>query len=140
MDISKWGKDHWSMLAYLEIRAVEHEGVIDRKHMRTNPESHPHLIWIKELWDDKYSTRLKAGATMRGHDDWDCMDDLEEAGFIRNVGTGFHRAVSFTKQGISLAHKLRVHKANGGTFATFNPDAVFGQICEGVELRRLRVV
>lgn len=139
IDISVWGKDHWSLLAYLEIRAVDYSGTIDRKHMRTNPETHPHLIWIKGYWESKYSTRLKKGF-IGGHDDWDCMDDLEKAGFLENKGTGFHRVVAFTRNGLRLAYKLREHKASGGNFGDFNPDAVSEKICDGVELRRLRVL
>ncbi len=135
-DIGNWGKDHWSLLAYVETRCVDFGGKLDAKHFRCNPKNHNgYQIYNTLLWDNKYSTRLKARETIAGHDDWDCLDDLEEAGFIiiQSLANGF---VSMTKMGMRLAGKLREHKTCGGVFHTFHPDSISEKICEGVELRR----
>ena len=33
----QWGKDHWSVFAYLECCAVDNKGIINNQHMRCNP-------------------------------------------------------------------------------------------------------
>jgi hypothetical protein len=130
--IEKFGKDHWSLFAYIETRCVDHKGILDKNHMRckneaaaagrTYPGSYP-------SWDPKYGTRLKGyfkdggendeSLKLPEHDDLDCFDDLEAAGLIENMGTGLHPAAKLTKYGHEIAGKLREHKANGGYFANF---------------------
>ena len=33
--VDEFGKDHWSLFAYIETRCVDHKGVLDLAHMRT---------------------------------------------------------------------------------------------------------
>lgn len=121
--IQFWGKDHWSTLAYLECRAVDHKGVIARQHMRCDPERHPGLAHMP--WDMDCPTYLACGVKLPQHDDWDCFEDAKAAGMLTLEGTGVHPIVRFTAEGLRVASLLRTHKANGGTFSnfTFNLDA-----------------
>ena len=56
------------------------------------------------------------------HDDLDCLDDLEEAGLIKNLGTGLNPAFKLTKFGAMVMAKLNWHKQNGGNFYEFVND------------------
>lgn len=121
--IDLFGKDHWSLFAYCETRAVDYKGVLALEHMTVkNPA-------IRGGWKPEYGTRLKGywkedGTTdetlkLQDHDDLDCLDELEEAGLIKNIGSGLNPAVKLTDLGKKVASDLREHKANGGMFANF---------------------
>jgi len=122
--MSKWGKDHWSTLAYLETLAVDKGGwaVPVNARMRTNKIRRPHLIGKSymsgALNGSGYPTRLKEGE-VEGHDDWDCVDDATEEGLIEDVGSGLNRAYKFTKLGKEVMAKLRQFKMDGGNFGSF---------------------
>ena len=121
--ISRWGKDHWSTLAYLETLAVEHNGLAIpvNARMRTNEIRHPHLVGDFlgcSHGGSQYPTILKDGK-VEGHDDWDCVDDATEEGLTEDVGTGMNRAYKFTKLGKEAMAKLRQHKMDGGSFGNF---------------------
>lgn len=53
------------------------------------------------------------------HDDWDCLDDFEEAGLVNNIGTGANRVYRLTDLGRDVASRLRGHKGQGGSWANF---------------------
>lgn len=114
-----WGKDHWSLLIYLECRAVDHQAIQPEK-LRCNEARHPQYQSQREIatWRAEYSTRLNDGTQHSGHDDWDCLDDLEAAGM---VGLVFSTALTFslTELGIRTAHRLRVLAINGGQYKDF---------------------
>ena len=123
--MSKWGKDHWSTLAYLETLAVDYKGwaIPVNAMMRTNEIRHPHLLGNTGFSSDAlngggYPTRLKEGE-VKGHDDWDCVDDAIEEGLVEDVGTGLNRAYKFTKLGKEVMAKLRQFKMDGGNFGDF---------------------
>lgn len=138
----RWNKDHWSLLGYLETLAVDGKegvGTIDHSRVRCNEKRHPLLSAGGGVgWKQSYGTRLKgffqfdkradpdasaaAGLQLLEHDDWDCLDDLEAAGFVEILSTvnGFFR---LTKEGIEMSAVLRDHKARGCMFATFEPAA-----------------
>lgn len=86
--IDRWGKDHWSLLAYVESVCVDGHGEIDLRRMRCDADRHPGYA-VRQGFDDnshkKYSTRLQDGE-LQDHDDWDCLDDLEAAGLVEDVG------------------------------------------------------
>jgi len=107
--VERWDRDHLSTLLYIETRCVDYDGVVDRRHMRCNPARHPqfaHLAW--EPGDaEKYGTRLVDKSTVPGHDDWDCIDDLEEAGMLKWKGTGAHPVFVLTTKGRACAAELR---------------------------------
>lgn len=136
VNIDMFGKDHWSTLAYCECCCTDNAGkgfgTLARNRMRCNKERHP-LLSAGLSWSDNYSSCLKGidvkdtpeqalekGTRLRGHDDWDCLDDLEAAGLIEIISL-INCAVKMTDKGNEVAAKLRAHKANGGRFIDFQP-------------------
>lgn len=123
-----WGKDHWSAFAYAETLAVDggKKGLIvpDRRRMRTNEKTHPHLVGFSYSSDahngSGYPTRLKT-KEVAGHDDWDCLDDMVREGLLTDEGTGLNRAFRLTKFGRGVASQLRTHKSEGKNFGEFQP-------------------
>ena len=103
---SKFGKDHWSTLAYVETRAVDHGGVIDPRHMRDK---------TTRLWRPEYATILFDGKKQAGHDDWDCVKDLEAAFLLRQADG----KLSLTRDGWKVVSELRQFRAEGGSWAKF---------------------
>lgn len=125
--IEKWGKDHWSTFAYIETLTVDGGmmglAVPNNSRMRTNEKTHPHLVgsaFGPSMGGSKYPTRLKEGE-IKGHDDWDCLDDAVEAGLLTDEGSGLNRAFKLTKLGKKVANELRNFKSDGGSFKDFIP-------------------
>lgn len=131
IEVYQFGKDHWSLLAYIETRCVDYGGVLDVAHLRIqNPMiGSPSTPFGRPTWKPEWGTRLAGYFLVNGetnkeyqlpnHDDLDCADDLEHAGYIENMGTGLHPAYKMTKLGNQIASLLRQHKANGKHYATF---------------------
>ncbi len=118
-DLDKWGKDHWSLLAYVETCCVDCTR-LEHNRMRCNENRHPLLKGAAACnmkWENIWSTRLKEGI-IQEHDDWDCLNDLEEAGFIEIISM-VNGIVEITKKGAEVAHQIRKHKTAGGVFKTF---------------------
>lgn len=131
VEMKDWRKDHWSMLAYIECRCVDYKGVLESKYMRCNELRHPEmslkdidelrrrlLNYVSIKWHDKYSTRISRGRTIRGHDDWDCAEDLQAAGLIEIVSMADFQ-LKMTELGWAASALLRKHKSGGGVFADF---------------------
>lgn len=68
-DIGLFGKDHWSTFAYIETRCVDHKGVPDRNHMRTDRDRHPALAGNMALTIQKKYPTLARGCEIPDHDD-----------------------------------------------------------------------
>lgn len=130
--IVKWGKDHWSAVAYIETRCVEYGGVPNREHMRCDPKTHPGLTNSANisLPGPASPTRLKAyfkgkeidkTQVIEAHDDWSCLEDAESLGLLINIGTGINPVFCLTELGRKVADQLRAHKAAGKNFADFEP-------------------
>lgn len=131
--IEKFGKDHWSLLAYVETRCVDFGGVLAPHHMRCNEANHPtlsvtpsgitwkptHGTFLRGAFDLPKGDRLGAGYQLPEHDDWDCLDDLECAGLVEIQSLSNPR-VSMTREGRRIAALLRAHKADGRQYATFD--------------------
>ncbi len=116
MKTEVFGKDHWSTFAYVETCCVENHGELENIRLRINNSRHP----VGRGWDPKYGTRVKNGSIPDpDHDDLDCLDDLEDAGLIEQIGTMINPTIRLTERGFAIAGSLRRHKANGGQFATF---------------------
>ena len=106
--IEKFGQDHWSTFAYVETRAVDDGGKLNPRKMRGD--------------GFKYPTRLKNEENPpEGHNDWDCLFDLESAGLLVSGGS-IYPMVHLTPLGWKVASQLRQWKAAGNNFATFVPD------------------
>jgi len=134
--IEKWGKDHWSTLAFIETLCVDQKGQLSDKHrrsLRCNPKTHPMLgFWPMGVhkWKSEYGTRLKGffgkgvydrKQQIKSHDDWDCIHDFEAAKVLENNGTDINPLFKLTEQGLRFCAAIRRFKANGGSFATFDP-------------------
>ena len=129
ISIDRWGKDHWSTLAYLETCAVDNRGLIDNRRMRTHPRLHRELVGITfgEIQDgSQYPTRLREGE-LEKHDDWSCLEDMVanklcraffREKYDRPFG-GNESRVEFTELGLKVAAELRAYKASGGKFSDF---------------------
>jgi len=130
--IASWGKDHFSMLAYIECRCVDHRGVVDQRHMRADPKVHPHRVDARSQAQGhvpgtgaasqkrkKYPTKLKDGLEKHNHDDWSCLEDMEAGGLLEWNGTGMNPVFKLTTLGKIIAASLRSHKMEGGVFANF---------------------
>lgn len=115
-----WAKDHWSTFAYIETRVVDHKGVLNRDHMRCNPDIHPGLGNQAQAISGKgLTTTLKDGNKIGEHDDWSCAEDLESAGYVEWNGTGMNPVFALTESGWQLSHALRRHMSKGGQCAEF---------------------
>lgn len=110
----QFGKDHWSMFAYIECRAVDNKGILDRNHLRLDGRKYPTRLF--GYFENKENPLF----TIQSHNDLDCADDLEDVGLIKNIGTGFNRIYKLTEYGKKIISDIRMHKSNGGSFATFH--------------------
>lgn len=115
----QFGRDHWSLFAYVECRVVDHRGIPDRTHLRCDPARHPAHAHEGSRHGGPFPTRLADGVLLPNHDDWDCLDDLEAAGLLSSHGTGVNPWFKLTRKGLRVAALLRAHKAKGGQFAEF---------------------
>jgi len=120
----KFGKDHWSLLAYVETRCIDYKGVLALVHLRSMNRALSGMEWKPEwgtrlsgFWNDDGTTN--PDLKLPEHDDFDCLDDLEEAGYIKSLGTGLNPAYKLTKEGVKVCSKLRQHKSAGKHFSQF---------------------
>lgn len=136
--VSKFSKDHLSLLLYVENLQFESKNkvaAINLSRMRCNPKNHP-LHHVNPFpWKDSWGTKLngffnfehksdiycaeKNGFFLTQHDDWDCLEDLEKSCLVEIISfvNGF---VTLTTKGIGLSSALRVHKNNGGNLSDFD--------------------
>lgn len=138
--MERWGRDHWSLLAYVEdlcVNAPRSVGKMDHRRVRCNGQTHPLLDVNGQPWRPSWGTRLQgffefadrsdaaaaeaAGVQLGAHDDWDALDDLAAAGLVEPISlvNGF---VTITEKGVRLAGEIRRHKAQGGQMAQFVPE------------------
>lgn len=128
---TRWSKDHWSCLLFLETVIVDHRGVFSdrlRMSMRTNPETHPaYGYWLHDhpRWQAEWGTRVfysdVATTMVRSdqHDDWDCLEDMEAAGLLVNRGSGMNPVLRLTDRGVRLHGMVRTHRADGKKLVEF---------------------
>ena len=145
--ITDFGRDHWSTFAYVECVCVDGGGVPSLRRMRCNPKTHPQFAHLR-TWDEAYGTRLKGHLEhfpriLPQHDDWDCINDLVAAGLmsfsVNFLSTSPVPQFKLTEKGQEVAALLRIHKARGEIFSTFNPDyrpGKFGKFMYGKGKRR----
>ena len=127
--IKDFGKDHWSLLAYCEYRSVNHNNKLDISHLNCK---HPAIATTplgQNMWKPEYGTRLNGYFLKDGkkdetkhlldHDDFDCLDDLEAAGLLKNVGTMIAPYAELTNKGFKIMTLLNKHKQEGGYFGNF---------------------
>ncbi len=120
-DTKNWGKDHWSLLAYFETIAVDYDGKVDVRRIRINSTKRGYSNGNISSWQDTWGTIMKGGIILdTQHDDIDVMNDLEEAGLVKNVSTELNPIIEMTEKGREIVGNLRKHKSNGGVFGNFN--------------------
>lgn len=117
--LSTFGKDHWSTLLFLETQIVDKAFPIDMRRLRVNEIKRAFSNNTPIQWQDSYSTKLKDGSIVSGHDDIDVIDDLEEVGLIKNNGTHLNIYPLLTDKGWKVCEAIRKHKGNGGNFKDF---------------------
>lgn len=117
---AKWGKDHWSLLAYFETRVVDHRGVLGLAQMRINSKKRGFSNGCPFNWEDSWGTRMNDGSIPDNkHDDYDVMEEMEKYGFVKNVGSGINPVIELTDLGRKTCNAIREHKGNKQNFATF---------------------
>ena len=117
-----WGKEHWSVLGYVESVCVNYKGKPDLRRVYANRTRHPGLFVNRGAPDTEYPVRLKNGIEVHNRDEWDCIYDMEAIGMIELLGTGIHPVFKMLPLGEIVVAELRKHKAAGGTWANFSPD------------------
>jgi hypothetical protein len=134
--VETFGKDHWSLLHYIQsccVNATGGIGKLSQNKMRCNPETH-YSLSNSIPWKNEYSTRLfgffdlkdkkdfqkaiDSGLQISGHDDWDCLKDLIDAGYIELISYT-SRQVKFSIKGTDVFSLLSKHKLSGNNFASF---------------------
>lgn len=89
--IEQWGKDHWSTFAYMMACVTTKGGKIDQRKMRCDPELHFGLAHLFER--ECHPTRLRDGSELHNHDDWSCLEDIEEYKLLSHIGTGINPGI-----------------------------------------------
>lgn len=133
--MDQWGKDHWSTLGYVEAVSVENAGfqVGSDPRMKTN-RRHTRVLaacprpkrtagfTLGVVMEPEHATRLKDGTQIPNHDDWACLQDFVGAGlFQHGAEVEPKKVLKLSERGLALTAALRAHKADGGSFATFDP-------------------
>jgi len=125
---AQWGGDHWSVLAYVH-SVVVNGAAIEPSRMQTNPTRHPLLQGEAQRrsllpYNPDHCTRLidpdGVVTYLHEHDDWDCLDELEDAGLVEIVSL-INGIVRLTPDGFAVAQALVAHRGQGGSYATFQP-------------------
>lgn len=143
--LSNFGKDHWSTFAYADTVIPDHRGFQvgfdgrmrqGRRHFRVMHEDCPtprrtrHAgVHQSMVMDNRYSTKLKDGTVVEGHDDWHCVQDLVNAGLMGIKRRGMIVPLAedvepgvdlfLTPLGERFVTRLKRHKAEGGSFSTW---------------------
>ncbi|MCY9874510.1 hypothetical protein [Vibrio barjaei] len=123
VESSQFGKSHWSLLMYAKKCCDESNsrpGQLRLNRMRCNPDNHPGLS-NGLLWRDGFSSVTKDGSTIAGHDDWDCLGDLQSAGYLDILCIKRHQ-VKLTERGQKIAKKVELFFERGGEFSDFGTE------------------
>lgn len=124
--VSKWGKDHWSLLGYVGCRVSDNEGFMDGRHLRCKPDRIGIQRAYGQGWSPKSGTRLYGyfdnpndkTLHLTDHDDIDCLQDMEAEGLVL-LGTTVSMFVQLTAKGREFEEALRRFKQDKGNFAQF---------------------
>ena len=123
LKLADFGKDHWSLLGYIEYRCINGNkgiGTLDIKTMSSKN---------REGWQDSYGTRLSGfflpnkqtneERRLKNHDDMDCLEDLENLELIEIISL-VNLFIKLTDKGIKILAQLGAHKSKGGYFSNFD--------------------
>lgn len=123
----RWGKDHWSTLAYLGTCAMDGRPFKPEK-MRCNPATHlgylarvqvGFLPDAKPEWKPTWGTILADGR-LDDHDDYDVCDDLEREGLAEFFSYA-NGTFTLTDAGLDMVREITRHKMRDGKFRNFRP-------------------
>jgi hypothetical protein len=132
-----FGKDHWSTFGYIAHCVVTRGGEPQRNKMRVDPSVHLHHAHEANRYfpDKRYPTVLRGGVQVDGHDDYDCAEDLEEAGLIVDVGTGLHPCWLLTERGWRVWEEIQRAEVARVRWSQFQPSEAAMQASTTVETR-----
>ncbi len=111
------GRDHRSLLLFLQSVESNHRGDVRGAASEGCFPGEPNRMRDKQRmnfsgpWDPKHGTRYDDGRVDGDSDDWDCLWQLEEWGFIICGGSGINPVVALTDKGHAYAAVL--HRARG---------------------------
>lgn len=114
-DKSYFSYDHYSLLGYLSMVVIS-KGEIDPSKMRCNEATHPEHKIHTYPFDSRASTTLLDGSMIEGHDDWDCLSDFVDAGWVVLNGL----KVSLTDEGNRVKESLLSYYDNHKTVEGFS--------------------
>lgn len=123
-----FGRDHWSTLAYIECKLTDDNGYSvrfdarmrqNRRHFRILPGGGLHGIPMPV----GEGSRLADGTFLRGHDDWNCIQDMLHLGWFEGTDEDWDAGMKLklTPIGVAATAALRNHKMSGGTFSNAGP-------------------
>ena len=118
--IDQWGRDHWSTLLYAETVCVDESGRPNINRMRCNPRSHRRYAHMGSS-SPCSPTRLRYDEKLHGHDDWDCVQDMRDAGLLQYGEDDSGPFWLLTDFGWKVAGLARRHCARRGRFDDFAP-------------------
>lgn len=132
-----FGRDHWTTLAYIESVMTDCAGfqLGADPRMRSNRRNHRVMSEVPrpkrakmsssvaaQLMSPDDGSRLKNGQVVRGHDDWNCVEDFAAVGFfdLGPNGLGPGKTLRFSPLGKAVAARLRQHRQDGGQAEHFD--------------------
>ena len=138
VSMERWGKDHWSTLAYIETRTVDYKGVLENAKLRVAERLHREFKYVTPFGGNTgkdYPTILAGGEKLSGHDDVSCILDMAQEGLLtyrdrykkgrrEEFFNNREIIIKLTPKGQALTAELRAHKAAGGSFGNFVPAGV----------------
>jgi len=92
--MDRWHKDHWSMLAYLEVGEVDYHGIVDWDHVRVSEKNWGGVYkarsgWARSNFDKDgadYGLRVRGEGNLilrqMGHCEVDAIMDMVDAGLV----------------------------------------------------------
>lgn len=117
---AEFGKQHWSLLAFIETQVVDKCFPLDHRRMSCNEKKRGISNGAPFGWKNEWSTENKEGKQeILGHDDIDCFEELEKEGYIKNQGTLLNMYPLITDKGWKACAELRKFKGQGGNFINF---------------------
>lgn len=134
---SMFGRDHWAALTYIESVMTDCAGfqLGNDPRMRSNRRNHRVMSAVPrpnrakmssavatQLMSPDDGSHLNNGQVVRGHDDWNCIEDFAAIGFFDRGPNGLDagKTLRFSPLGKAVAARLRQHKQDGGHFAQFD--------------------
>lgn len=132
----QWGKDHHSLIAYLETCSTDRRGKIDLTKLRINVRRAARLryesssVWRQirggsSAWNPEHGTVLKNGEVLPQHCDCACLFDLAREGLIEVHDWD---QVLLLPAGRRMAERIREHKANGENYQSFDGRAALEEV------------